>query len=143
MEYTYSLCEKIRLMGVKFKPCPFCGEPLDDKPILIVLKEQYSDEYLLYLKEKGHIISNKNGYEVVCPFCGAKGSSDTNPLLAINKWNTRRNQKKVDEYGFNAEQFRGYNPMQLYIPIEDDRHCCRKCPCRHETHNKSKKKGGK
>lgn len=132
MENDYTLCEKIQLMGVKFKPCPFCGEPLDDMPIIMILREQHSEEYLLEKLRKGHIISSDNGYEVVCPFCGAKGSSDTNPVRAINKWNTRRNKKKTDEYGFNSENFYGYDCIQYTLPITDNRHCCGKCPCRKE-----------
>lgn len=129
MSEHYSLCEKIKLMGVRFKPCPFCGEPLDDMPILMILKEQHSEEYLFEKLRKEHIIASDNGYEVVCPSCGARGGHDCNPVRAINKWNTRRKKKQKDQYGFNAE-FYGYPVTQYMLPITDGRHCCGKCPCR-------------
>lgn len=121
-----TLCEVIRSKGVSLKPCPFCGCDVDDFPLVMVLKESHSDEYLLEKLKKGHIISSDNGYEIVCPSCGAKSPHDRNPIFVINWWNTRRKKQKKDCYGFN-EFPQGYC-IQLSLSDENKvEKCCGKC----------------
>lgn len=118
-------CEILRNSKVKLKPCPFCGEDVNNYPLLITIQPLHSDEYLLAKLNKGHFLGHANGYTVTCPHCGARGSSDTCVIFAVNKWNNRHKRRQPSD-----DIYQGY-----HISDEDMRRiattekpvCCGKC----------------
>lgn len=125
------LCEILRNAKVKLKPCPFCGENVNSFPLVMTIQPVHSDEYLLAKLNKGHFLSGENGYLIKCPRCGAQGSSDTNVILAVNKWNNRRKKRTTSDNAFPLDDtYRGYKLSRddlKRIGITEQPICCGKC----------------
>lgn len=119
-------CQILRNVGVKLKPCPFCGEDVNDYPLVMTLRPLYSEEYLLAKLNKGHFLGGENGWAVMCPRCCGQGSRDTDVILAVNKWNQRHKMKIPldDLYGGYHVLFR--DDMNRIATTEKPM-CCQKC----------------
>ena len=93
-----AILERLTNKGIKIKDCPFCGCKLSDFPIVMILRPEHSEEYLLAKLNKGHFLGFDNGYLVRCIHCGASGGRDTCPEQAVKKWNRRAGNGKAENH---------------------------------------------
>ncbi|MDE6780953.1 MAG: Lar family restriction alleviation protein [Ruminococcus sp.] len=84
-----TIAERLEAKGITLADCPFCGCKLSEYFLFTTVQPVHSEKYLIAKLEHGRFLGNDNGYAVKCPYCGAKGGTDTIPEFACEKWNRR------------------------------------------------------